>query len=746
MNPVSRLAIRRPRLVIALWIVLAVVCVPLTARLSGALKAGGFDNPRGEAAHGRQVANRAFHEPPESLQVVLHSPAGDVTGAVNNAAHVVRKTPHVISVADYRSDSQWLSPDRHTTFLQIGLNADATTVQDLIADLRDRLHESLDGEGVEVHVTGAQALDYDLSVQSERDAATAEQIAFPLLFIVLLLVFRSVVAMVLPIVVAGAALVIGSAGGYLLTRVTDVSILFTNALSIIGLAVAVDYSLFIIKRYRDELAAGADYVPALQTATRTSGRSVAFSGLAVVVALVALFIPRIMVFSSIGMAGIVVTLVVLAMSATLLPAVLRLLGHRINWASFRPRRTRTARSVPGFITSLQRRPLPVLLILVALFGLMAWPMSGIRLQTAVASTSILPSHADSRQGIERLGADLKFEDLFPVEVVLVSSPGAGPGPMLDSVRAVAKLAEGQPGVQGVQAVSSLGLPSRALEAAVGGDVASLPQQAKEGFSRLWARDQNRYVSRVFVVAAEDPDSDATHDLVGVLRDKLPGVAASGVDVLVTGYTAGGVDFDNVLVQSLPAILGAVALITIILLVRAFRSWRLPLLALALNAMVVAASLGLLTLISQRGLGQRIDSITPVLVFAIMFGLSMDYMVIMISRMGERYQETGDHREAVTEGMRRTAGLVNGAALIMLAVFVSFLSAKISVVQQLGLGLAIAVTLDAAVIRLLVMPAALLLLGPRSWGRPAVPERLEIEEGDLRTADTADTAGGRVGPG
>jgi RND superfamily putative drug exporter len=223
------------------------------------------------------------------------------------------------------------------------------------------------------------------------------------------------------------------------------------------------------------------------------------------------------------------------------------------------------------------------------------------------------------------------------------------------------------------------------------------------------------VSQIVVAPVQGPDSDATHALVRSLRAELPGVLAPGTTALVTGSTAGGVDFEDVLIDSLPAIWGAVAL-TLILLRRAFGSWLLPLLALVLNAMVVAASIGLTTLVSQDGLGRPVDSITPTLVFAIIFGLSMDYMVIMVSRMREWAIEYGDHREAVMHGVRRSAGMVNGAALIMLAVFVSFLSAKISVVQQLGIALSIAVILDAVVIRLVVMPSALLLMGPRVWGR------------------------------
>src|SRR6266540_3199373 len=205
MNPVTRFAIGRPWLTVAVWLVLAVVCVPLMTQLTGALKSGGFENPRGEDTRGQQTLQRAFHEPRQTLQVVLHNAGGDVSGAVDAAAGVAKATPHVATVQDYRTELRWLSSNRHTTFLQLGFNADDTTVQNLTGDLRDRLQDPLARLGVRVHVTGAAALDHDLNGQSEKDASTAEMIAFPLLLIVLFLVFRSVVAMLIPLVLAGFA-------------------------------------------------------------------------------------------------------------------------------------------------------------------------------------------------------------------------------------------------------------------------------------------------------------------------------------------------------------------------------------------------------------------------------------------------------------------------------------------------------------------------------------------------------------
>lgn len=707
-NFVVRGGVGRARLVVVVWLVLAAGCLPFMSRLAGELTTGGVTNPRGDSIVGQQTIERAFHEPPTTLQVVLHDRRGDVTAAVAPIRMALKGFPDVVAVTQ---QPEWTSADRHTTFLQLGLRTGNDDSQDLLGDLRARLSAATT---VEVHVTGAAALDHDLTHQVLDDATTAELIAFPLLLIVLLLVFRSVVSMLVPLVLAGVALAAARAVGYLLAQATDISVMYTSAASIIGLAVAVDYSLFIVKRYRDELVRTVDERAALATAMRTAGRAVLFSGFAVIVALVALFIPRLVFFTSIGLAGIVVTLVSMAMSMTLLPAILLLLGRRVNVGAIRFGRGgfRTGDGPARVVGRLVRRPVPLLLVLVAFFGLLAWPITAIRMQITVAGTELLPADSDARQGADRLAADLDPSGLFPLQLVLTA---AAPEPLLDGVDSAVAFAGRLPGTDTVGSVADLGAPAVAA-----GLAGQLPPQAAVAFDRLLARDGDRYVSRIFVVPREGPNSNATHDLVRALRDGLPGVVPPGVEQRVTGATAQGADFDDAIVGSLPAILGTVALVTFVLLARAFRSILLPLLSLALNTMVVGASLGLLTMICQFALGQPINSNTPVLLFAVMFGLSMDYLVIMISRMREHFLAGNDHRTAVVGGLARTSGLVNGAALIMVAVFASFLTAEVNIVAQLGLGLAIAVLLDALLVRLLVMPAALLLMGRRVWGRAARP--------------------------
>jgi len=711
----------RPRIVIGLWLIVVGICAGLALFLPAALQAGGFNNPRGSAALGQATLTKAFGEAPNSLQVVLHDPSRPVTAAAVRTATALGDFQQVRSVQDVVGNPTWLSRDGHTTFLQVGFSSNDNTTQNLVPKLHAAAVKALADPAVTVDVTGAPALNYALNLQSAQDALHAEFIAFPMLFLVLYLVFRSVPATLIPVSMAGLSIVVSHGVGYLFTRITAVEILYSNVVSLIGLAVAVDYCLFIIKRYREELAEGLATRPALVRAMATAGHSVMFSGLVVVVALSTLFIPRMMVFSSVALAGAVVTLTALALTMTLLPVVLLLLGPKISWGNVRlPGSAVLSRLPRPNLARLRRRPALILLVLVPVFLILAAPMSGIRLQVPVASATILPPGTEARTGFERIDSDLGLRNLFPIEILLSTPVTDGPAALLTAAGSAAAKATSQPQTLQVQGVSALPASPAGLSAAASGDLSALPAAVRPAFGQLWVRSGDNYVTRVLVVPRSGPDTVAAHTLVAALRTGLKDNLGGAVEVQVAGATAQGADFDKVIRDSMPIIVLVAALATFILLRWAFSSWLAPLLALAFNALVVTASLGLLTLIYQKGLDEPVNSVTPLLLFAVMFGLSMDYMVIMMSRMRELYVSGHSHREAVHTGLRRTAGLVNSAAIIMVTVFLSFGVAKISIVQQLGFGLAIAVLLDAVVIRLLVMPAALQLVGPRVWAHGRMP--------------------------
>ncbi|MDQ1131041.1 MMPL family transporter [Microbacterium sp. SORGH_AS_0888] len=708
MNALISAVTRKPRLTLGLWLAVLIAAAPLAIQLDGALSGGGFTNPRAEALVTQAKIQEQFGDEPNQFAIAITSESR-VTDQEIQAAAQVLKDEGAASVITPETRPAWLSDDQKAALIVAGFDGSNTAAQNLTPRLQDRISDAV-GNDASAYVTGQPALDYQLNVHSKEDATRAELIVFPLLLIILLVVFRSVVATILPLLMAGSALAVGSGIGYLLTRITDLSNLYSNIVSMIGLALAVDYSLFIIKRFREELATGADTNLAVRTAMSTAGHSVLFSGIAVVLALASLLIPNVMAFTSIALGGIIVTLAALAVTMIVLPAALLLLGRNIDkW------------QIPGRALARPRDPAPARVgtrfkiagvSAVLAMVLAATPVLGLSLQSPVASATVLPANDTARQGLEVINQKIGADQLFPLQVVLEFGPDVSVAQALDAVSATAHHIEIQTGVASLTSVLDVGLNRDQLTAAL--DATTRPSE----LSKLWADNDGRIVTRILVETSQGPDSVQTHTLVTDLRNALPTVVGAGVTVGVAGATAQGVDFDNTIIDAIPPIALIVFTLTFILLAFAFRSFVLPTLALLFNALVVGASLGLLTLIQALTNHQPLNSVTPVLLFAVMFGLSMDYMVIIIARMIEAFQNGKPFEQAVLTGMRQTRSMVNSAAVVMIAVFLAFMTGQISIVREIGIGLALAVILDALVVRMLVMPALLSLIGPGAFGRRA----------------------------
>lgn len=707
MPHLTRRIIRHPRLVLAVWLIVLAVGASLATQLDAALSGGGFTNPRAEAIVTQKIVQKDFGDSPNQLVVVLDGKNAlkqpqyaETTRILRNAGAKTTTTP--------TSNPAFLSRSARTAVISAGFDGDGSKVQNLVPGLQEKL--SAAGITQDVYVTGQPALDFQLNAHSKEDATRAEIIVFPLLIIVLLIVFGSVVATLLPLLVAGSALGIASGIGYLATRVTDISNLYSNIVSMIGLAVAVDYSLFIIKRFREELDRGESPSDAVVIVMRTAGKSVLYSGIAVILALAALFIPRVMAFTSIALGGIVVTVVALAVTIFVLPAGLVLLGGRINRLRVplpaAPKRPVTPRP-------LIRRPGLVGLAGIVVMLAVATPVLGISLQSPVASATVLPSSDPARVGLEVIKKDIGQESLFPIDVVLTDHGSPTTAESLARINRATQFLRQEDGVKTVESVTTLGIPRAQLKAALGARTTPKPIDA------FWQASKTTTTTRLLIASTQGPDSIQAHDLVRDIRQNLPAALGDKATVAVTGATAQGLDFDNTLIASFPLIAGIVLLLTFLMLAFAFRSAILPALALLFNVLVVAASLGLLTAVQRATSPDPLNSVTPILLFAVMFGLSMDYMVIMISRMREAYRAGLAFDDAVLDGARRTRRMINSAAIIMIAVFCSFMTGQISIVREIGIGLAIAVALDAVVIRMIVMPNILRAIGPRAFGeRPA----------------------------
>lgn len=611
-----------------------------------------------------------------------------------------------------------VSRDAHRVLVVVSLKDDLATARDYYPELRAKVASPL----LDVKATDRIAVFSDIETILAEDLVRAEAVSLPLSLLLLLVVFGTVVAALLPVGVGVLSVVGGMALVFLLSRATDMAVYAVNIVSLIGLGVAIDYSLFMVSRFREELAPDPrDVEGAIARTVATAGRATAFSGLTVAIGLLGLSFYEGLFFRSMGVAGALVVGLAVLYALTFLPALIAVLGPRVNkWpVPFAARRSE-GRAWSRLARAVMRRPMRVLLPTLAILLVAGLPF--LALQMGSAGVSQLPPHAESRVGQDLLRAEFPGQGLNPVTVV-VAWPSGSPlardrvGALHDLSRDLAKL----PGVERVQGIVDLD-----------------PRMTKAQYQDAYARPRSQLppamadvvdatvgstlvVLRV-MVEGEDTSQQA-RDVVAAIRAHAP---PPGARLLVTGPTAIDVDTIALIHAHTPAAVAFIVVTTYALLLLQTGSVLLPLKALVMNVLSIAASFGALVWVFQWGnlsglLGftpAPIDPSTPVLLFCIVFGLSMDYEVLLLSRMHEEYERTGDNALAVENGLAKSGRLITSAAAIMVLVFGSFALAQVTIVKALGVGLALAVAVDATIVRALVVPAAMRLMGRWNWWAPA----------------------------
>ncbi len=516
--------------------------------------------------------------------------------------------------------------------------------------------------------------------------------------IILAVVFGSLAAAVLPMILAIAAIAIALGSAALVGQVYELNVFVQNIITMVGLAVGIDYSLFIVSRFREERARGLDKVDAIAAAGATASRAVFFSGMIVILGSVGLLIVPHSVFFSLGLGAIFVVAIAVMASLTLLPAVLGLMGDRVN--KFRipllnRRKTQSGGQTRGFwdrVTyTVMRRPVISLVLGAGLLIVAAIPYFSIN--TGTSGVSSFPDDFTAKQGFVVLQEEFGFSLNAPAEVVIDGNIGSPT--VQEAIDALQTTLATDP---------NFGEP--ALEVNDSGDLALLE-----------------------VPIVGDATGEQATDAVRRLRSDYIPEAFSGVpaEVFVTGTTADDIDFIDLSNRYLPIVLAVVLALSFLLLTAVFRSLVVPIKAIVLNLLSVGAAYGLLVLVFQKGVGNEIfgfpqvDVIQPwipLFLFAVLFGLSMDYHVFLLSRVRERYLQTGNNTESVAFGLRSTAGLITGAALIMVAVFGGFAAGDLIGPVQFGFGMSVAILLDATIVRSVLVPATMKLLGDRNWYLPA----------------------------
>src|SRR5215208_3457346 len=707
---------RHRKLVLIGWVLLLLAALPFTLKQTENLTSGGFVVP-GSGSEAVEDAIDDFEGAErETLAVVLAVRKDGDDQAVRRAlTRVDRAADEIdnVSLRDAdRERAEASAARRPILVVPLKVSGDSNQAADAASDLREELDPSNEPRGgIETHLVGQQALWAGMQDLTKEDLETAERTGFPIVFIILLAVFGSLAAASLPLALGFGSVALTGAVIYFLSQQPEMSVFVTNVASTIGIGVAVDYSLFVLARYREEVQAGLDPADARRVAMRTSGLAVAFSGITVMISLAGLFMVNSTTIRSMAMGAIVVVAISILAAVTLLPALMGLLGRRaysrgrlavlgglivrsLRWRRRRPGRTDPATAKPGFwqrwTNGVMRHPV------IAAVG-----SSAILLALAVPALSLEWGDGALRQfpkdNETRVGAEL-------------AAKATGPG-------------------------------------------ASGPTQVLVDFDsgKVADPDNARALKDYAAGLKHDSESPEARAMLGRLRADADAGQGLGqrADIEVGGTTAGVEDFKDLVSGSLWKIALFVMGFSYLVLLVLLRSVLLPLKAVAMNLLSVAAAYGVLVMVFQYGwfdglfgyesLGY-INTMTPPFLLAIVFGLSMDYEVFLLSRIRERYEATGDTATSVAQGLAASAGTISSAALIMVAVFGVFAGTGTPSIKEIGVGMSVAIALDATLVRLILVPATMEIMGRWNWWLPRPLDRVlphaGFESGGRRSAEPA----------
>ena len=739
----GRFTYRRRWWVLAAWALLVLVAIPFAPRAPGALRAGGFSLDDLESARARATLVQELGVPPSALVLVYEATGTAVVGdpafeaAVRRATADVATAPYVRGVASHLLAAVQVSADRRVAYdvvlLDIAPDDSPAALPGIEAALRT-------APGVSVTLAGGPAFYGDIQKVSEADLHRAELVSLPLAAIALLLVFGSVIAAGVPLVIGGAAVVTALAVIFGLASVTPMSIFVLNLATLLGLGLGVDYSLLMLSRFREELArrtapgmpADAEAVEAaVRVTVATAGRAVFFSGLTVLLGLLGLVLFEFMILRSVGIAGALVVGIAVAAALTLQPALLAVLGSRVDALAIR--KVRPDPGTEGAWARLARRvmrhPLRVFVPMLALLLVLGTPFLHVRFNSPDAT--ILPESVPSRASYETLVRNFGEGPFAPLTLaVRTTGPTTDPANIARLFDYSRRLAA-DPRVTRVDSLVDvdprIGLAQyQLLYASPGGPPDRFTATAL-------AATTKGNLTAFTVTTAYGPNRDEARALVRDLRDPTSALAPPpGVRVLVGGGAADVRDTVSRIAADFPRTGLFIVITTYLVLFLLLRSVWLPLKAIVMNTLSITAAFGALVWVFQDGnlsqlLGFQplgfVETTLPVILFCVLFGLSMDYEVFLLTRMKEAWERTGDNTEAVAQGLERSGRIVTSAALIVVVVAGSFVFADIVLIKALGLGVALAVAIDATIVRALLVPATMRLLGTWNWWLPARLARL-----------------------
>ncbi|MDQ3236843.1 MAG: MMPL family transporter [Actinomycetota bacterium] len=818
--------------VVLAWVALVIASLFLAPNLGGRLKGGGFEGANSEAERAQNVMAEEFGASPATLTIVFEgdglSAKSDEFQERQNAAlsglRDMSETGQVTTYSDAR-DSRFISEDGEKSYALVSFNVSSDETEDLVGEVRGQVRS----DSLETYVTGAPAVYQDITEASNEDIRKAEKYALPFALIILILAFGTLVAAAVPVVVGGVSVLVALATLYFVAGAYDMSVFVLTISTMLGLGLGIDYALFAVSRFREELEhySVSEAVPRM---VATAGRSIFFSGTAVLIGLSGLLFFPFMFMRSIGVAGVVVVFVSVTAALTLLPASLGMIGYRINALAVRRRSVISGAGFWGRSAELvMRHPLIVLLLVGVLLAGLLYPVTHMRV--GIPEASVLPEKYESRAGDDILKQDFDYAALNPMEIVTTLQDDPVSAESLADIEQLGDRVEDTDGVKRVESLYTIGAGGareyaervsdarNEAEAEAGSKVDGLveeqiqtqisertdetvqqqleevraqygsvppgteeqiraevePRVAEEvrgaegqiraEVERQAAAEVDRAVPELpdgisaggevtpegvanFLELPEARDSEEIRDAVGfyaagdrtllravpeaspyteesrVAVDEVRAVEApEGTSFLVGGLSAGQKDFITRLYGDAPHAAAFVLGVTYLILFLTFRSVFIPLKAVIVNILSLTASFGAMVFVFQDGnfsgllnftpLG-FVDATLPILMFCTVFGVSMDYEVFLLSRIREAYENGDSNTASVAKGLVATAGIITSAAAIIIVVTGAFSFTGIIITKAVGLGLAVAVFVDATIIRVLLVPATMRILGDWNW--------------------------------
>ena len=706
----ARSSSNKPWIVIGIWVAILTLAMFLNATLLGSATTTEFRFTNGVDSQAALdlLEDRLRGPRPMAEMLIIQSETLTVDDPAFQAKaesvfdEILALGPDVIKFGQnfYReADESLVSDDRRTTIMPLVMTGELDEATSNIDEVLDIVKSANGADGFSVLIVGDISVPFESNELGQKDIEKGESIGVPVALLILLLLFGAVLAALLPLGLAFVSIIVALGATAVIGQYVDLIFFVTLMISMIGLAVGIDYSLIIVSRFREELGRGLNKHEAVIRAGATAGRTVFFSGVTVVVALSGMLIIPASVFQGLGIGAILVVIAAVTASLTLLPAILTVLGTKVNALRLpfigRKLANRSDTDHKGFWEFVTRNVMryPIISLVVVAGLMLTVSASYFDLETGFNGVDTLPD-TQTKDAFFILEEEFSFGVVSPAEIVIDGT--------IDTPGVQAAIAELQ---ASIAADSSFAGQTR-LEINEPGDLALLS-----------------------VPIPGEPNGPIALDALSKLRDQYIPAAFAGVDadVMVGGVTAFSADFYDIADTYRPIVFVFVLGFSFVLLMVVFRSIVIPIKAILMNLLSVGTAYGLMVLVFQKGVGADllgfqetpiIDAWIPLFLFSILFGLSMDYHVFLLSRIRERYDQTHDNTDAVVHGLRSTAGLITGAALIMVAVFGGFAAGETLGNQQVGFGLATAIFLDATLVRSILVPASMKLLGNWNWYLPS----------------------------